>query len=350
MAAPPTGTVTFLFTDIEGSTKLAQAQGAGWPALQERQHAILRAAVETHHGHVFQVVGDAFCVAFLTANDGLQAALAAQRALHVEVWGEAPIRVRMGLHTGAAEAVNGDYGGYLTLVRVQRVMSVAHGGQVLLSGTTTELVRDNLPAGLALRDLGEHRLKGLLNPEQLWQVVAPDLPQDFPPLTSLNAFPNNLPIQLTSFVGREKEIAELKRLLPTTRLLTLTGSGGTGKTRLSLQVAAEILDTFKDGVWFVSLAPLADPTFVPQTVASALAVPEQPGQRLPQKGDWPHFTSGVSGVLAALLPRGRSISGGRGSCRDGHGASGNSCSADVEFDSEASERATTVNVVAVAQC
>jgi predicted ATPase/class 3 adenylate cyclase len=278
----PSGTVTFLFTDIEGSTKLAQQHPDSWEAARQRHDAILRQAIEKHHGYVFQIIGDAFCAAFHTAPDALAAALTAQRALQPTLNNQEStmIRVRMGLHTGAAEARDGDYQGYVTLVRVQRVMSVAYGGQIVLSITSAELVRGNVPAGLSLRDLGEHRLKGLLNPEHLWQVVVPELPQDFPPLQSLNAIPNNLPVQLTSFIGREKELAELKRLLPTTRLLTLTGSGGVGKTRLSLELAAEVLDTFKDGVWFIELAPLADPALIPGLIASTIGLKEQPGQAL----------------------------------------------------------------------
>jgi len=157
-------------------------------------------------------------------------------------------------------------------------MSAAYGGQVLLSGTSAELAKGNLPDGVTLRVMGEHRLKGLLNPEHLWQLVAPDLPQDFPALQSLNAVPKNLPIQVTSFIGRERELRELQRLLPATRLLTLTGSGGTSKTRLSPQVAAEVLDAFKDGVWFVELAPLSDPALVPATIASVLGVREERGR------------------------------------------------------------------------
>ena len=255
----PTGTVTFLFTDIEGSTTLAQQFPAELPALLARHHAILHQSIEAHNGHVFQITGDAFCAAFYTASDALKAALDAQRGLQHEAWHPAPIKVRMGLHTGAAQAGAieeraGGYVGYLTLTRVQRVMSVAHGGQVLLSNPTAELVRGELPADVTLRDMGEHRLKGLLNPEHLWQLVAPDVRQDFPPLQSLNAIPNNLPVQLTSFIGREKDIAEVKRLLSASRLVTLTGSGGAGKTRLSLQVAAEVIDDFTHGVWFVELA------------------------------------------------------------------------------------------------
>src|SRR5512139_1346334 len=283
MADLPTGTVTFLFTDIEGSTSLAQQFPAEMPALLARHHAILHQAIQTHNGHVFQITGDAFCAAFHTASDALQAAVDAQRGLQQEAWHPAPIKVRMGIHTGSAQAGAieehaGGYVGYLTLTRVQRVMSTAYGGQVLLSSSTVELVRGDLPAGVTLRDMGEHRLKGLLNPEHLWQLVAPELRQDFPPLPSLNAIPNNLPVQLTSFIGREKDIAEVKRLLSASRLVTLTGSGGAGKTRLSLQVAAEVIEEFAQGVWFVELAALTDPALIPQTAAAVLGLREEPGR------------------------------------------------------------------------
>jgi class 3 adenylate cyclase len=237
----PDGTVTFLFTDIEGSTSLAQQYPDAMPALLARHHAILRASIQAHHGYIFEVTGDAFCAAFPTAGDALNAALEAQRGLQHETWAPAAVQVRMGLHTGAAQAnmpgdSTGSYTGYLTLTRVQRVMAVAHGGQVLLSNSTAELLRGQLPAGVTLHDLGEHRLKGLMNLEHLWQMVAPDLAAEFPPLALLNTIPNNLPVQLNSFIGREREIAEVRHLRKTTRLLTLTGPGGVGKTRLALEV------------------------------------------------------------------------------------------------------------------
>src|SRR3972149_2442246 len=237
----PTGTVTFLFTDIEGSTKLAQEHPDKWETLRERHHAILQSATDAHNGYVFQIIGDAFCAAFHTVNDGFLAAIDTQRNLQTENLGEAPIKVRMGLHTGSAELHENDYRGYMTLARVQRVMSVAYGGQILLSNASAELIHNELPAGITLRDMKEHRLKGLLNPEHLWQIVAPDLQQDFPLLQSLNETPNNLPIQLTSFIGREKEVGQIKKRLEKNRLVTLTGSGGIGKTRLSIQVASELL-------------------------------------------------------------------------------------------------------------
>lgn len=283
MTILPSGTVTFLFTDIEGSTKLAQEYPDAMPALLSRHHAVLQNAIASHNGHVFQIVGDAFHAAFYTVGDALAAALDAQRELLHELWDPAPVKVRMGIHTGAAQAGvlderAGGYVGYLTLARAQRVMSVASGGQVLVSNATAELARADLPKGVVLRDLREHRLKGLLNPEHIWQVDAPGLPQEFSPLPSLNAIPNNLPVQLTSFIGREKEIEQVKGELTSHHLVTLTGSGGTGKTRLSLQVAADLLDEFQDGVWFIELAPLTDPQLVPQTILSTMNLAEQRGK------------------------------------------------------------------------
>ena len=191
MAELPTGTVTFLFTDIEGSTTLAQQYPAALPVLLARHHALLHEAIEAHHGHVFQIRGDAFCAAFHTASDAVNAALDAQRGLQHEAWQPAPVRVRMGLHTGVAQAGvseerAGGYAGYSTLARTQRVMSIAHGGQVMLSSSTAELLHGQRPTEVTLRDMKEHRLKGLLDPEHLWQIIAPDLQQDFPPLQSLN--------------------------------------------------------------------------------------------------------------------------------------------------------------------
>ena len=186
----------------------------------------------------------------------------------------------MGLHTGEAEARDGGYQGYLTLSRTQRLMSAASGGQVLISSASEALLRDRLPAGVTLRDLGALQLKDFPRAENVYQLVSPDLPAQFPPLKSLSVVPNNLPVQLTSFIGREREVADVKRLLTTTRLLTLTGSGGTGKTRLSLAVAADLSDIYPDGVWLVELAPLVEPSLVPQTVAAALHVHEEPGRTI----------------------------------------------------------------------
>src|SRR5512143_1510770 len=275
--ATPTGTVTFLYTDIEGSTRLAREYPDALPDLLARHHDILSRSVQGYGGYVFQIIGDAFCVAFHSAGDALNAAVDAQRALHSESWAPAPVKVRMGIHTGTADdRGNGHYDGYLTLSHVQRLMSAAHGGQVLVSLATAELVRDELPAGVALRDMGERRLKDVVRPERVYQVVIPGLPADFPPIRTLDAHRHNLPAQITSFIGREKETAELAQLLSAHRLVTLTGAGGAGKTRLSLEVAAQHLDQFPDGVWLAELAPVVDSDLIPQTLLSIFNLREDP--------------------------------------------------------------------------
>jgi predicted ATPase/class 3 adenylate cyclase len=279
----PNGTVTFLFTDIEGSTKLAQQYPDQWEALRERHHAILQAAMDAHHGYVFQIIGDAFCVAFHTATDALHAAVKSQMDLWNQSWDTAPIKVRMGIHTGkAAIQENGEYQGYLSMSRVQRLMSAAHGGQVLISLATEELVRDELLEHVSLRDMGEKRLKDLIRSEHIYQLVISNLPAEFPPIKTLDAYRHNLPSQMTSFIGREKEMAEIKHAIGEHRLVTLTGSGGTGKTRLSLQVAADLLDQFQDGVWFIELAPLTNPDLISQTILSLLGGREQQGRTASQ--------------------------------------------------------------------
>ncbi|MGE5071833.1 MAG: tetratricopeptide repeat protein [Anaerolineae bacterium] len=281
----PSGTVTFLFTDIEGSTSLAQQSPEAMEVALKQHDGILQGAIEAHRGVVFQMVGDGFSAAFHTVSDAIQAALDAQISLGRQEWAPGPVKVRMGINTGAAQAVTDafdtlNYSGYLTLTRTQRVMAAAHGGQILLSHASADLARRDRAGEIDLRDLGEHRLKGLPDPERIWQLISPGLPADFPPLADIHTIPNNLPVQVTSFIGREKEVRDLRQLLQTHRLVTLTGSGGTGKTRLSLQVAAQILDRFKDGVWFIELAPLSDPNLVPNVVASTLGVREEPGKPL----------------------------------------------------------------------
>src|SRR5215210_1124021 len=281
MAGLPTGTVTFLFTDIEGSTKLWEKSPTGMQVALTRHDAILWEAIEGHGGFVFKTVGDAFCAVFPTALGALEAALAAQRTLLSEDWGEGvgTLRTRMALHTGATHERNGDYFGP-PVNRVGRLLSAGHGGQVLLSSSTQELVRDHLPPETHLRDLGEIHLKDLARPERAFQVTAAGLPTKFPPLRTLERFLNNLPLQATPLIGREREVeAVCERLRsPETRLLTLVGPGGTGKTRIGLQVAAELVDDFEGGVFFVPLAAIADAALVAPTIARALGLSEGAGQ------------------------------------------------------------------------
>jgi len=277
----PTGTVTFLFTDIEDSTKLAQQSPDALPALLLRHREILNQAFAANHGFIFQVVGDSFSVAFHTATDALYAALQAQQSLHSEPWMTSPIKVRMGIHTGAAQLANdptieGPYSGYTTLALTQRIMSAAHGGQILLSQTVYELTRDEMTEEHQFIDMGEHRLKSMLRPEHLYQLNAPGLPSTFPPLKTLESSAHNLPLQLTSFIGREKEIAEIKNLLHSARLVTLTGSGGTGKTRLSQEIGAQELIDFPHGVWIVELAPLTEPVQIIPALAQVFGLQELP--------------------------------------------------------------------------
>jgi predicted ATPase/class 3 adenylate cyclase len=272
----PTGTVTLLFTDIEGSTRLWEAEPDAMTRGLRRHDEILRTTIELAGGYVFKTVGDAFCAAFWTAEAALEAVMAAQRALTGQDWPTAqPILVRMGLHTGACEERDNDYFGP-AVNRVARLESAAHGGQVLLSGATAELLWQSLPAGVTLRDLGSHRLKDLGRPEQVFQLEADFLPASFPPLASLDNpdLPNNLPGQLSVFIGRERELAEVRTLTASARLVTLTGSGGAGKTRLALQAAVELLDVALDGVWFADLAVVTDGEQVPGAVAAALQLPD----------------------------------------------------------------------------
>jgi predicted ATPase/class 3 adenylate cyclase/Tfp pilus assembly protein PilF len=281
VASPPTGTLTFLFTDIEGSTRMWERYPQAMQAALARHDQILRRAIQERGGYVFKTVGDAFCCAFSTAPDALEAALETQRMLLSSEWDHTgPLRVRMALHMGAAEERDGDYFGP-PVNRVARLLSAAHGGQVLLSLPTQELVRDQLPAGTSLRDLGEYRLKDLFRPERVFQLLAPELPADFPPLKTLDAYRNNLPLQPTPLVGREKEVADVCNLLrdDETRLITLTGPGGTGKTRLALQAAADLLEDFPDGTFFAPLATLTEAELFLPAVAETLGVRETAEQR-----------------------------------------------------------------------
>ncbi|MCH8980226.1 MAG: tetratricopeptide repeat protein [Armatimonadetes bacterium] len=280
MSERPTGTVTFLFTDIEGSTQLWQDAPEAMKGALQTHDDLLREAIESHCGYVFKTVGDSFCAAFQTAGDALEASLEVQLALEREEWPDgAAIRSRTVLHTGSVESRDGDYFG-VALSRVGRLLSAGHGGQILLSHSTRQLVQDALPEGTALRPMGTHLLKDLSRPEEVFQLEHRDLEGEFPALRTLDNRPNNLPRQLTSFVGREKELAELQGLFEKTSLLTLTGVGGTGKTRLALQFAADQLDRFNDGVWLADVGPLSDPGLVPNEVAQALTIKQEPGKSL----------------------------------------------------------------------
>jgi predicted ATPase/class 3 adenylate cyclase len=273
--AKPVGTVTFMFTDIEGSTKLANDLGDDrWPAVLGRHRQLIRAAIAEAGGHEEKTEGDGFLAVFGRAAGAVAAATSAQRALAAEPWpDDATIRVRMGVHTGDGRLdADGEYVG-ADIHRAARVAAAGHGGQVLLSATTSALVGDELPDGVSIRSLGEHRLRDL-RPERICQLVIDGIATEFPPIRSLDRRPNNLPTQLTSFVGREAELAEASRLLSTTRLLTLTGPGGTGKTRLSLQLAASVSDQFEDGVWFVALEPVRDQHLVASRIGEALGLVE----------------------------------------------------------------------------
>ncbi len=277
----PTGTVTLLFTDIEGSTRLWEQFPEPMREALSLHNSIIKAAVERYGGIVFKTVGDGFCAAFSGAPGAVRAALDSQLSLRSLAAGDLSIRVRMAIHTGAAEARDGDYVGQ-ALNRAARLLSAGHGRQVLISAAAQELARDNLPPLCSLLSLGEHRLRDLARPEHVFQLIHPELASAFPPLRSLDSteLPNNLPVQLSSFIGREKEMSEIHTLIKTARLLTLTGSGGCGKSRLALQVAANRLDMYPDGVWVVELASVTDSDLVAQEVALVLGVREESGKPL----------------------------------------------------------------------
>lgn len=269
----PRSSFTFLFTDIEGSTRLWEEHAEEMTLALARHDTLLTEVFASHGGHVFKMMGDSVLVAFREPTPAVRAAVAAQHALAAEEWETPqPIRVRAALHRGLAEQRNADYFGP-TLNRTARLLAAGHGGQVLLSRAVHDAL--DLDGDLSLRDLGERRLRDLTIPEHIYQVVAPGLPQDFPPLRSLEVLPNNLPASATSFIGREREVAEVKRRLSQSRLVTLLGPGGTGKTRLSLEVAAEVLEQFADGVWLIELATIVDPDEVLTAVAAALGLREE---------------------------------------------------------------------------
>jgi len=291
----PTGTVTFLFTDIEDSTRLWERYPEAMHGLLAEHDAILREAIKNNNGQVIKGRGDGVHAVFAAAADAVNTTIDAQRQfVRLEnaacETGEGSsgtksdtvtLRVRMGLHTGEAEIRAGDYFGQAPN-RAARVMSVGHGGQILMSGVTAGVVRENMPPDTSLLDLGEHHLKGLLRPDRIHQVVASGVHQTFPPLSSAPAATNNLPVQLTSFIGRQQELVEAQDKLAGAHLLTLIGPGGIGKTRLSLQIASDQVDNFDAGIWLVELAVVTDPGQVPAAVAFVLGLREAPGIPLTQ--------------------------------------------------------------------
>jgi predicted ATPase/class 3 adenylate cyclase len=274
--ALPTGAITLLFSDIEGSTQRWEERPEAMVSALHRHDQLLRGAIEANRGHIFKTVGDAFCAAFSSATDGVAAALDAQRALAAEDFSAVgELRVRIAVHSGTTHERDGDYFGP-TVNRVARLLAVVNGEQVVISGETAQLLRGVLPGQAKLRDLGTHRLKDLVEPEQVWQLTAPGLRDLFPPLLSLGSLPNNLPRQVTPLIGRDAVAAEVEALIEQSPLVTLVGTGGVGKTRIALQAGADLLDGSGDGVWFVELAPLSDPSLVAVTIASTLGLREQP--------------------------------------------------------------------------
>src|SRR5690348_11787905 len=282
MAVPlPSGTVTFLLTDLEGSTRMWEHDPEAMRTAMVRHDEILEKTVTAYRGHVFSRMGDGMAAAFSTASDAVSAAVALKQALAEEDWPTAePLRARIGLHT--AEAVVVDDTGYTSLPinRCARLMAAAHGGQILISSTTEALVLADLPEGLTLIDLGEHRLRDLGGPLRVYQLAMAHCREEFPPLRTLDSYPGNLPAQISSFIGRQAETSRVASALRASRLVTITGVGGVGKTRLAIQVAAELLPRFPDGAWLVELAAVRDPAAVVEAVAAALHMTNRSSQNL----------------------------------------------------------------------
>jgi predicted ATPase/class 3 adenylate cyclase len=280
VSAESSGTVTLVFTDIEGSTQLLERLGDAYATLIADHHRIVDGAATRHAGTRVDAAGDGLFISFPTARGALSAAVDAQRELAAHQWpDEETVRVRMGIHTGEPLSAGTGYVG-IDVHRASRICSAAHGGQILVSQPAQSLLGGALPDGVGLRDLGDHRLRGIESAERLFQVTAPGLEGDFPPIRSLDTLPNNLPRQLASFIGREAEIVAAEERLAGTTLLTLTGAGGVGKTRLALEVGAHLASSFPDGVWLVELAAVTDAELVDDAIAAAVSVKQRPGQEI----------------------------------------------------------------------
>jgi predicted ATPase/class 3 adenylate cyclase len=283
----PSGTVTFLFTETEDNTKLTQNYQDKHSENIEKQNSILRKTVESHNGFIFKTIGEALCCAFHNVSDAVSASVEAMINLDPDKNDKAKVFLKMGIHSGIAEWNGNDYMGYITLARTQRVMSAANGGQILISDNSHDLIKEKICLTnrfttlpdcndeITFRDMGERRLKDLIQPMKLFQVVSEKITAEFPSLKTLDARPNNLPIQLTSFIGRGEEMQQLKNLFRNTRLLTITGSGGAGKTRLAMQSGADMIDDFANGVFLVELAHITDPVYISQTIMNSLSVKEE---------------------------------------------------------------------------
>ncbi|HSL43712.1 MAG TPA: tetratricopeptide repeat protein [Anaerolineales bacterium] len=278
----PFGTVHLLFSDIGGSTQLAQRLGGKYIHVLEEHQRMLRDAFSKWNGHEVSTHGDSFFAVFSRATDAVSAAIEAQHALAGKKWSDGiQLQVRIGIHTGEPTLVNQDYVG-VDVHRAARICAAASPGQVLLSNETRVMVERQLPPNVRLQELGKYRLKDLNEPEHLYQLVMNDLPSDFPPLKSLEIMPNNLPVQLTSFIGRERDIEEVKRLLTNTRLVTLTGAGGTGKTRLAIEIAKQIKHQYPDGVWLIDFVVLPESSLIWQAIAAIIGLREEPNRSLQQ--------------------------------------------------------------------
>jgi predicted ATPase/class 3 adenylate cyclase len=276
---PPSGTVTFLLTDLEGSTRLWEQDPDAMKAAMARHDELLEQAIVGQRGFVFARMGDGMAAAFATAADAVLAAATIQQALADESWATmGALQARIGIHTGEGIIVDGSGYASRPVNHCSRLMAAAHGGQVVVSGATEVLVRDQLPDGMGLVDLGEHRLRDLGRPTRVFQLVRAERREDFPPLRTLDAFPGNLPVQVSSFIGREAAVSKVAAALGDSRVVTITGVGGVGKTRLALQVAADLLPRYREGAWLVELAPVRDPQGIAEAVAAVFHLTNRSGQ------------------------------------------------------------------------